>query len=154
MKEIILTQGKTTIIDDEDYDAVINLKWHAAKLGHTFYAARNVRIEKTTNGQRQRVQFLHRLITKCEIGKKIDHINGNGLDNRRCNLRIVTTRENGQNRHHNKTTMPVGVRYLGTKYKTNPYRAMININGKMKHIGVFPTPEIAHEEYLNACKGL
>jgi hypothetical protein len=93
MKEILLTRGKVAIVDDEDYALVNRMKWQAAPSRDTFYAMCGI---PGLRGQ-QRL-LMHRLIMDPPKGMEIDHINGNGLDNRRANMRIVTRQQNLQNR--------------------------------------------------------
>lgn len=87
----------------------------------------------------------------------IDHVDGDRTNNRIANLREATKTLNGQNQKRaqrgNRTTGLLGV----SKYKnrkTNPYTAMIRVAGKPKYLGVFPTPELAHEAYLTAKRAL
>jgi len=94
MKEIILTQGKVALIDDEDFDAVSTGVWCAQRAKTTFYA--HGRIPK-----RKKIISMHRFIMGDPKGKEIDHINGNGLDNQKKNLRIVNHQENMMNIHIN-----------------------------------------------------
>lgn len=90
-KEIQLTQGKVTLVDDEDYEWLSQWKW-CAKDGRNgnFYAFRASKNKST---------YMHRLILDTPKGKVTDHINGNGLDNRRINLRICSYRENSHNKN-------------------------------------------------------
>lgn len=85
--------GSEILIDDEDYEIVSKYTWHIRKAKNTNYARTNIRISVG----KQRGIHLHRLITNCPRNMMIDHINGNGLDNRRCNLRIVTRSQNLMN---------------------------------------------------------
>lgn len=79
--------------------------------------------------------------------KIIDHINGNPMDNRLCNLRQVTQSENLSNKHHPQNNNKLGI--LGVdKLKNNKYRARIKLNGKSVYLGVFETSEEAHQCYL------
>jgi hypothetical protein len=80
MRVIPLTQGYYAIVDDRDYPWLVRFKWHVAKRGTKRYACGWVGGKK---------MLMHRLL--CE-GRVIDHINGNGLDCRRENLRGVTCR--------------------------------------------------------------
>jgi hypothetical protein len=86
----------------------------------------------------------------------VDHINGNKIDNRFCNLRDVPAKVNSQNYHapqkNNKSGF-LGVHYVSRPKVNNPYnpwRAAITENGKRMHLGYFATPELAHEAYLEA----
>ena len=157
MKEIILTQGKVALVDDDDYEYLNQWKWQAVKAPHTFYAARGMK----RNG-RWSSEKMHRLMFDIPAGMEIDHINHNGLDNRRSNLRIVTKQQNSLNVRAFGSS-----KYLGVcVYEKNGHRyivAHIKHNGKNIHIGHFPTEEAAalaynelaakyHGEYANLNK--
>jgi len=90
MKEIPLTQGYVAIVDDEDYESLLQFNWHAcpANDGGQVYAKRKNEARRTVS--------MHRQIAG-KPGFVVDHINGNGLDNRRENLRAVSIAENAQN---------------------------------------------------------
>ncbi len=77
----------------------------------------------------------------------IDHVNGDRSDNRFCNLRDVSVRQNCVNRHD------VAEDHLpGTTKSGSVWRAQITLEGKHKHLGTFWTKEEAHQAYLNALK--
>lgn len=78
--------------------------------------------------------------------KNIDHINGNGFDNRICNLRSVSQSVNVQNKRNAQSNNKSG--YLGVSKNGSKWRATIRLNGKSMHIGYFNTPEEAHAAYL------
>ena len=94
MKEIPLTQGKVALVSDEDYERVSAFKWHAHKMNGVFYAARKMQLP---DGKRT-TQYLHRFLLGLAPGdaRQGDHVNGNTLDNRQQNLRIVTHAQNKQ----------------------------------------------------------
>jgi hypothetical protein len=93
MKKIQLTQGKYALVDDADYSWLSDFKWHAIKSYSTFYVRRN---ESLGGGQYKKIH-MHSYILQPDIGLEVDHINGNGLDNRRCNLRLATRYQNMRN---------------------------------------------------------
>jgi len=101
---------------------------------------------------------LHRIIWLMMSGvlpkDNIDHVNGIKDDNRWCNLREATPSENQHNRgkYKNNTTGFKGV--VRTNRLDKPFRAKISCNGKMKHLGEFNTPELAHQAYSEAAKQL
>jgi len=74
----------------------------------------------------------------------VDHINHNGLDNRKANLRLVTPAENGRNKRFFAKTPAAG--YRGVWYNPNKksFRASITFNYKRIHIGSFKSPAAAH----------
>lgn len=90
MKQIPLTQGQVALVDDEDYDWLMEMSWHFDR-GYAWTS-----IPKNGGGYRR--VSMHRLITDPPDGMFPDHINHNKLDNRRENLRICTHQENCQNR--------------------------------------------------------
>jgi hypothetical protein len=104
--------------------------------------------------QRERAHRLAWLYVHGEMPKVIDHINGNGLDNRLCNLRNVSQQENVHNYRnvpkHNKTG------YLGVSYfkATNKFSAYVTNNYKKIHLGYFDDPKVAHQAYLTAKRKL
>ena len=79
---------------------------------------------------------------------QIDHINGNRSDNRIVNLRVVGQSGNAQNRRVKQKNNQSG--YFGVYVSGSRWRAQIRINKKLKHLGLFDTPELASEAYLNA----
>lgn len=90
-KKISLSQGKYAIVDTEDYDWLNQRTWSAIKAGNTFYAGRT-----QTKPKRKRI-YMHREIMKAPPNKQVDHINLNGLHNKKCNLRLCTNSQNHQN---------------------------------------------------------
>lgn len=89
MKTITLTQGLSVAVDDEDYESLNNYKWCAARIKNKIYAVR-------WDGSLDRNISMHQSILPGHA--MIDHINGDGLDNRRSNLRPCTNRQNQMNR--------------------------------------------------------
>ena len=89
-KSIPLTKGKFALIDDEDYDWLMQWKWVYSN-GYAFrWSKGGKKYRKGT--------FMHRMICNTSVGMLTDHINGNKLDNRRSNLRICTASDNQANR--------------------------------------------------------
>lgn len=141
-RKIPLTQGKVAIVDVEDFLAISVHKWRAQKSGKSFYAVREV---QTLNGSKS--EFMHRVILKVTNPNDIvDHIDGNGLNNKRNNLRITNKSGNG----HNREDYPS----LGTRYdpRIKRFTAQITINGKQRWLGSFKTQKEAHALYLEAKK--
>ena len=87
--EVKLTRGLVTIIDAEDFELVSRHKWFASRGQNTDYALRKQRIDG-----RQQTVSLHRVLLNAPDGMHVDHLNGNGLDNRKANLRLCTRSEN------------------------------------------------------------
>ena len=141
MKCISLTQGQFAVVDDEDYEELSKHKWHACWRPHTqsFYAQRNIRLPN----DKQATELMHRRILGLERGDKRqgDHIDHRTLDNRRSNVRIVTSQEN----HHNQRCNGY---YWSNRDKK--YRAQIVANDVAKYLGSFDTKEEARKAYLSA----
>jgi len=148
VKYIKLTQNKYAIVDDIDYKRVSLFKWHVQKDKNTFYARTNT--SKKLGSQRT-VRMHHFIVGFPLHNLKVDHINGNGLDNRKENLRIISNRENCQNtvksRFGLKTSIYPGVNWMKAKKK---WRAEIQINGKQIHLGLFESEEEAAYKYEEA----
>lgn len=150
MKQIELTKGKFTIVDDEDYEDLMKLKWHVNQGG---YAVRM--IKHPTKSGKQVVLQMHRYLMGLTHGdqRHVDHIDVDRLNNTRANLRICTYVENARNKSkpsHNTSGFKGVYAYYGGRW-----RAAIS-SGKRKyvHLGVFDTPEAAHAAYCQAADRL
>jgi len=149
MKEIQLTKGQFAIVDDEDYELVSSLKWYAYKRVHksgvNYYAQ-----HKFTKNKKCTFMKLHTfLLGNQPIGFEIDHINGNSLDNRRCNLRVCTHSQNMMNtRKRNNASS----KYKGVQWNkhASKFRSMIMINGNNIFLGYFINEDDAALAYNNA----
>jgi len=142
MKQIPLTKGLFAIVDDEDYDDLIKYPWFASKSANRFYAKKN-----PSKGDCKRVRYMHRKILGVE-GRNvvIDHINGDSLDNRRCNLRICTHGENIRNR----AKYGLKSEYKGIHPKRGKWSCKITVNGVVRNLGVFEDPKDAALAYDKA----
>jgi len=89
---ISLTQGKFAIVDAEGYDRLVKYKWSCSQDGNNFYAYTFL-----SEGNKKKRVFMHRLIMNAPEGLVVDHIDRNGLNNRKCNLRLCTKAQNVQN---------------------------------------------------------
>ena len=145
MRKIPLTQGKVAFVDNADYRHVAFFKWYAHRRGRLFYAQRHC-------GPYDKIVLMHRVILNVAPNEAVDHIDGNGLNNCRSNLRIATQRENCQNLHIPKTSRYPGVHKM--KQIKNPWRSEIYVNGKNRHLGCFETEELAHTAYETAVASL
>lgn len=134
MKLLPLTRGLFSKVDDSDFDDLSQFNWQIAGNldARTFYAQRNV-----FKDGKWKKEKLHRRIMNCPQGLTVDHINGDGLDNRRINLRICTESENLKNRKHQKNAKN---KYPGV-YKSGKKKwgARIWTNGKTLYIGSYLT---------------
>jgi hypothetical protein len=153
MKKIPLTQGKFTLVDDEDYEELSKYKWFAMKKvlrkGLVFYAARNAPANSVSH--ERGLLWMHRVIMNTPDGFDTDHINGDRLDNRRENLRICTHIENMQNqgKRENNTSGYKGVTFHKREKK---WRAQVQMQGKRKTVGSYTSKEEAYLAYCEAAK--
>lgn len=128
-KQIPLTRGKVTIVDDADFPMLSGLPWHAVPLGGTWYAHHTERVA----GQSHSTP-MHRMILDAPATRQVDHKNGDGLDNRRANLRVCTRSQNRWNSH---ATSCGGSRFCGVYSDSGRWRARIQCNGVRTSIGYF-----------------
>lgn len=153
MKEIPLTRGKVAFIDDDDFFLVSLHRWAAAECwtGRNWYAIRGIK----RNGRCISIK-MHRFIMQVSDPKiHVDHINHDGLDNRKENLRLVNPSMNLQNsrKFRNGSSRFKGVSFA-PKVLHKPWRAYVNKNGKRKNLGYFTTEIEAAVAYNEAAKTL
>lgn len=133
-KKIPLTQNQFALVDDEDYNTLIKYKWHAiwdSRIKN--YYATHTKSSKKINGKlKQKTIYMHRIILNAPKNRMVDHINHNPLDNRKCNLRIVSNRQNQQNQKRKTSSKYPGVYFHKS---TQRWMARICINGKTKYLG-------------------
>lgn len=145
MREIQLTNNHIALVDDGDYEQLNSVKWIAHKTKSGFYASRRIRLP---NGA-WTTEYMHRVILDAPPGFEVDHENGNGLDNRRHNIRLSTHRENLYNqrlRSSNKS----GYKGVSWTKARNKWQASIKHNGKSRGLGYFDNPRDAALAYDNA----
>ena len=143
MKQIQLKSGETVLVDDEDFDNLSCFSWYKSRK----YAITNIRISKGV----WKSVFMHRMIVDCKPGQYVDHVNNNGFDNRKSNLRICTQAENNRNKPAASKNAS-GFKGVSLYKKTGKWVAYIGTNGKNKNLGYFDTPEAAHEAYKQAAQ--
>ena len=143
MKYIKLTQNQFAIVDNKNYEQLSKHKWSAQWCKETlsFYVTNTKHV-----GTKVNTTYMHREVLGLKRGdrRQADHINHNTLDNRKCNLRIVTNQENHFNRRNTKG-------YFWSK-STGKYKAYITINRKQIHLGYHNTSKKARQAYLKAKK--
>lgn len=118
----------------EQIDKFSNTTWFAAKNGKTFYSKTKFAVNK-----KDVTFFLHRLLLGFPEGLEVDHINRNGLDNRKSNLRVVTRRENNLNQRIPFTNSS-GYRNVHWNKSANQWEASLKILDKSHYIGCFKDP--------------
>ena len=143
MKKIELTQNECALVDDEDYEELNQYSWYAEKGRYTYYAARTDKLKKKIR--------MHRVIMNPLFHLQVDHINRDGLDNRRKNLRICTHQQNQCNRKLSKNNSS-GIRGVCWDKFRKKWKAKIKINNKTKYLGRFKDKLEAKEVYTKAAK--
>ena len=135
-KEIILTQGKVAIVDDEDFEWLRQWKWR--------FADRYVVRTETVSYKSRVTRWIHRVIMDTPSDMYCDHINHNTLDNRKCNLRNVNRIQSSANRriHSNNQSGYKGVVQRGSRY-----RATVDYNGRHVFCETFSSKEEAAKAY-------
>lgn len=145
MKEIKLTKGYVTQVDDEDFEHLNQWKWFVQIDKNTCYARLSINKNKKWTHH-----MMHRMIMNAPKHLQVDHIDKNGLNNQRSNLRLCTASQNGSNRISLGRSKYLGVNFYCDKKGKEYIRAAIKSNGKQIYIGTFKTEEDAAMAYNKA----
>ncbi len=145
MKTIPVTKGNLAIVDDEDYEDLIQFRWNASPVKNTCYAKRYMKI----NGRDGSVYMHRHILRLTDSGVHVDHIDHDGLNNVRSNLRIANYRLNNHNvrPHAESSSKFVGVCW---HKKDKKWQAQIAVNGKQTYLGQFNTEReaaLVRDEY-------
>ena len=170
-RTIPLTQGQMALVDDDDYERLMQWTWCAVwnKDTKSFYAARHSKYNKN---DKRRTIYMAREIMHARPGQQVDHINHNTLDNRKLNLRLCTRSQNQHNRkkqkgssrhkgvcwHKRDRRWQAGICYEGQHIYLGCFadevkaaraydRAAIKYFGEFAHLNFLP-PGVCHEEAL------
>jgi hypothetical protein len=141
-------KGQSILVDDVDIQMLSEYTWSIESVG---YAYTNVKDPSRPSGYR--IEKMHRMLmgfSKGE-GRLVDHINGNKVDNRRANLREATLSQNQWNRTESRNNAS-GFKGVSFHKATGKWSAYIAVSGRMRHLGLFSTPELAHEVYCKAAR--
>lgn len=142
MIEIKLTKNLVAQIDECDCDLISKYTWHSATSKRSSPYA-NTRIFYNDGSSKSYITSMHRLIMGCTFGdgRFVDHIDGNGLNNKRDNLRFVTRSQNAVNRKNktNKISKYFGVSSVirGRKTKVKYWTASVRFMGQMVFHGYY-----------------
>jgi HNH endonuclease len=127
------------MIDDDDYESMSGYCWHAHKVGRSVYA----RCHNTESTPRR--LYMHRLLLKAPVGVMVDHVNGDGLDNRRDNIRLCDKSQNNANQQKTRGSSLYKGAYWCPRHSR--WRAFIKADGKAQCLGYFKREEDAALAY-------
>lgn len=146
--KIPLTRGHFAKVDPEDYGWLAQFRWHYVRTARTFYAVRS-----GYSGGRGRKIWMHREIMDTPIGLVCDHVNHNGQDNRRGNLRNCTVAQNNLNRQHYRNSR---WRYKGVWWckDMQMWGSEIQAGGEAEFLGYFVREVEAARAYDAAARRL
>jgi hypothetical protein len=139
-----LTKGYVATISAQDAQQIGQHNWLALIGSRTVYAVRSEKV-----GGKHVTVYMHRFIMDAPDGMDVDHIDRNGLNNTRANLRLATRSENCRNRGPNVAN-PIGIKGVYPNKGGKSWCAKIRLHGKGYYLGSFPTPEQAHQAYVDA----
>jgi hypothetical protein len=151
-QELKLTKGYVALIDDEEYEKRSKHKWTAVKGKRTVYAYRGSKLAGRIPYQKN--LYLHREIMDAPDDMLVDHIDGNGLNCQKSNMRLVSSLQNAR---YNPNGRDNASGYRGVSKHNgiaNPWNAEIMVDGKVIRLGRYPTPEQAARAYDKAAKEL
>lgn len=147
MIEVPLSQGLIAVIDDADLAIIEPHRWCATvdRSGRTErrYALTNI---VKPDGKRSMLK-MHRLIIGAQPGQLIDHVDHDGLNNQRHNLRFATTSQNGGNARSAE-----GYKGVGWHVPCHRWRAYIEVDRRLRHLGLFADPWDAAQAYNAAAR--
>ena len=142
-----------TVVSPEDSD-LAGFKWYALPCKHTAYGVRGIRVPE---GEPQTHQLLHRVILQrildrpLQRGEFVDHRDGNGLNNRRENIRLASHTENIRNQRKSSVNTS-GHKGAYWRKDVSKWMAQISVSGKLKHLGYFDDIEDAAAAYREAAE--
>lgn len=148
--EIALTRGKVAIVDNDDFAFLNKFKWHAVRSGNTWYASMKIRTAEGKRGNISMHRFMFALFCP---NVEVDHIDLNGLNNIRNNLRVCGHAENIRNRGISIRNRS-GFKGVSWHSKAGKWRADIRINKQNKFLGYYATAEEAHRKYMVAASNI
>ena len=119
MRAIQLTKGRVALVDDDDYAAVMRHSWYAHNTGDKWYAATRIR---------GTFRYLHRFLMDAAPGQEIDHVNSDGLDCRRENLRPATRQQQSANSRLQWRSRFKGVKRIVHRDGSTVWRAVVSVH--------------------------
>lgn len=144
MKRIRLTKGKFALVDDDDFITLNAISWFAFNNNGNWYARTCLR---SVDGSKRKFVTMHSYMNP---GVLTDHVDGNGLNNQRCNLRTATNAQNRLNQVNKRAKASSRYRGVSWNKDKNKWRAEIKHLGKRKMLGYFTSEIEAAKAYDKA----
>lgn len=138
MRTIELTQGKVALVDDEDFAELSRHKWSVLKASRCWYAVRSA-----PTG----FLYMHAVIAGTPKGSKTDHADGDGLNNRRSNLRVCSDAQNSNNQTRKRLGCSSQYRGVSLHRATGKWLAQIKDTGRYMYLGLFESERAAAGAY-------
>ena len=144
MRRIRLSNGMYAKVDDDKYETLKQIRWHAKRHPTTgnWYVV---------GSHKGKTVSMHRLILEAPMGTHVDHINGNGRDNRKTNLRLVTAAQNSRNRGKTRKNT-TGYKGVSRQKGRRKFRAQIQVHRKAIYLGWYDTRREAALAYDRAVR--
>lgn len=143
---VLLPDGQEALVDVEDWPLLKKYRWRATLSANIWYCVCSVWV----NGS-SRLLTMHRLLLNPPEDQVVDHANGNGLDNRRANLRICSSADNSRNARF-RSSRPRSSRMKGVTRTSKGWRAQILIDGVKRNLGTYKTEQEAGVAYYVAAR--
>jgi hypothetical protein len=147
--DIDIGNGSVAVVDAADFNEVSKYKWHLLNTRGKRYAIAHI---VDHEGNRETV-YMHRLIAGVSKGQVCDHIDGDGLNNKRLNLRACSHQQNIWNAKRSVRNKS-GFKGVCWHKNNQKWHARISKGGVSVHLGFYESPEIAHQAYCKAAKEL
>jgi hypothetical protein len=135
--------GRVALVDDEDYELVIKYRWRPKRESHTTYAMATAPGDSTIK--------MHQVIMGAN---GVDHRNGDGLDNRRSNLRLATVSQNAMNKKRCRRPTVSGYKGVAWRHERSTWIARIYLDGRQIYLGQFGSAQEAARAYDAAARDL
>lgn len=133
MIDFVITNG-IVLLDEADLSAVLEHNWYAVRKGNKIYACTTL-YDKNRSSKRYKL-YMHRYLKGAIKGETVDHVNGDGMDNTRCNLRKCSKAENARNSELSASNTSG---YKGVTWNKNAKKwlAQLKVDRRHVYIGVF-----------------
>jgi len=150
MQRIELSQNKVVLLDDEDFPRFSHYHWcyRGERNGGPGYAIRHIK-----EGKKTRNAYLHReVMAPVPPGHEVIFLNGDRLDCRRANLRVVTVKEARQHHGRARSDSQSGLKGISYNWRPRTWSVDINLNGQFRRVGTFLTQKEALDAYQEALR--